>query len=200
MGSISESRLILIYNNPEKSWVDNAIQEAKSSYHIPFACLRALTNLEYAKAAFVEAGIDASRVTIRGRSPTNEMHLQLYQQIDIALDPFPYNGTTTTMESLWMGVPVIAKAGEVHAGRVSASILNGIGHSELVAYDNEDYIAIAKRLSSDKSKLATLRSYLRYEMSKSPLMNARSFTDHLEQCFRNLWRKWCNKQEDNDNS
>lgn len=101
---------VLIYNNPDKTWLDNAIQNTSSSAEIPFAGLRALTNLEYAKRAFNDAGLGADRVMIRGRTPTNEMHLQLYQHIDIALDPFPYNGTTTTMESLWMGVHVIAKA------------------------------------------------------------------------------------------
>jgi len=191
--SVEKSRLVLIYNNPDKTWVNNAIKNAQSSAEIPFACLRALTNLEYAKKAFNNAGLGADRIMIRGRTPTSEMHLQLYQHIDIALDPFPYNGTTTTMESLWMGVPVIAKTGTTHASRVSASLLTTLGLSELTGESDNDYIAAAKHLASDSNKLATLRASLRNMMSRSTLMNAQTFTSNLESVYRTMWKKWCNQ-------
>ena len=92
-------------------------------------------------------GIGAERVELLGHTRTRQEHLALYARVDIALDTFPYNGTTTTCESLWMGVPVIAKEGDSHVSRVSVSLLGAVGLSGLVAATDEDYVALAAFLA-----------------------------------------------------
>ncbi len=189
--TVPHSKLVLIYNNPDKSLVDKAIANAKTSNEIPFASLRALSNLNHAKKAFIKAGLSTDRVMIRERSATDQLHLQLYQHIDIALDPFPYNGTTTTMESLWMGVPVITKQGNSHVSRVSSGILKNIGLTELIAGSDKEYINIAKHLAMNTDRLKTLRKTLRSIMSQSNLMNAKGFTKNLEAMYASIWKDWC---------
>ena len=101
--------------------------------------------------------------------------------MDIALDPFPYNGTTTTCEALWMGVPVIALAGQAHVSRVSVSLLQNMGLGELLADSEDDYVRRAAKLASDADRLTGLRSTMRDRMSKSPLRDEVAF------CAR--WRR-----------
>ena len=115
-------------------------------------------------------------------------HLARYNNIDIALDPFPYNGTTTTCDALWMGVPVIALAGKTHVSRVGVSQLSNIGLPELIAADKDAYVEIAVALANDVPRLAELRSGLRQRMHISPLMDAPRFTRNLEAAFMQMWR------------
>ena len=192
--AVPQSRLILVYNGGSKSWLDNIIHRVRSSAEIPFAALRAMSNLRLARKAFATSGISASRIKILRGSPSSVVHLQNYQKIDIALDPFPYNGTTTTCESLWMGLPVIALEGDTHAQRVSSGILNNVGLGELSARSHEEYLAIARRLSEDKRNLAALRATLRPMMSGSSLMDGREFTANLESAYRSMWEEWSSKQ------
>ncbi len=137
---------------------------------------------------FSAMGIDASRLTLLGWEATPEAHLATYQRVDIALDSFPYNGTTTTCEALWMGVPVVALEGDRHAGRVGASLLGTVGLQELVARDVEDYVQIATRLASDIPAIGRLRAGMRERMRASALMDERGFVHELEQCYLSLWR------------
>ena len=126
--------------------------------------------------------------------PAAEDHLNLYNRIDIGLDTFPYNGTTTTCEALWMGVPVVTLEGDRHAGRVGVSLLNQVGLTELIAKTPEEYVQIAVDLAKDTYKLANLRASLRPRMAASPLCDGKGFTRTLEQAYREMWRKWCNAQ------
>ena len=123
--------------------------------------------------------------------PTYQEHLDLYSRIDICLDTFPYNGTTTTCEALWMGIPVVTLASDRHASRVGLSILNTIGLPQLIAHNSEEYVQKTMRLASDIDKLKSLRSNLRTMMLTSPLTDAGSFVKHLEDCYRDKWRIWC---------
>jgi len=138
---------------------------------------------------FAGAGIDPSRLELIGWEPSPESHLAVYLRVDIALDSFPYNGTTTTCEALWMGVPVVALRGDRHAGRVGASLLETVGLEELVARDGEEYVAIAARLAGDLPRLAQLRSTMRERMRASPLMDERGFARELEDCYLAMWRE-----------
>ena len=104
----------------------------------------------------------------------------MYKNIDIALDTFPYNGTTTTFEALWMGVPVICICGERHASKVGASIMKTLGVNELVAEDQQQYVDIACDLANNLESLSTLRKNLRSRMSQSPLLDGKGFAQKFE--------------------
>jgi predicted O-linked N-acetylglucosamine transferase (SPINDLY family) len=117
-----------------------------------------------------------------------------HHQIDIALDPFPYGGGTTTCDALWMGVPVVTLQGDLAVSRGSASILATIGLPELIAADPAAYIDIALRLAGDPSHRAALRGNLRAQMRRSPLMDAPGFINGLETAYRTMWSHWCASQ------
>jgi len=141
---------------------------------------------------FAEQGIDPDRIKTFPKTNRQFDHLDLYNKVDIALDTFPYNGTTTTCEALWMGVPVIALLGNRHAARVSASLLKTIGLSELVAHSSEDFVKIGADLAQDEERLKTLRYTMRTRMNKSPLQDEKHFASILEQALLKMWEIWCN--------
>ena len=124
-------------------------------------------------------GIEPSRVDLRPACPEFTDHLEVYNQIDVALDPFPYNGTTTTCEALWMGVPVVTLAGTTHAGRVGASILGTVGMRENICEDENAYVQRAANLIADAEALSRHRATLRERLLDSPLCNGPSFADRF---------------------
>jgi protein O-GlcNAc transferase len=140
---------------------------------------------------FEAHGLSRERIEMLGPIAADNEHLRVYQRVDIALDPFPYNGTTTTCEALWMGVPVVTLAGETHAGRVGASLLSTLQLPELIAQDSETYVRIALELARDLKKLETLREGLRERVASSRLTDARTFSRQLEEAYRLMWRTWC---------
>lgn len=148
---------------------------------------------EYYSSIFGEHGISPERLDLICKTPSRNDHLETYSRIDISLDPFPYNGTTTTCEALWMGVPVITLRGNRHAGRVGASILHHLGCPELIAENENEYIELACRLADDTGRLETLRTDLRHRMSQSELMNLPQFTETLENAYREMWTAWCDE-------
>jgi predicted O-linked N-acetylglucosamine transferase (SPINDLY family) len=133
----------------------------------------------------------ASRVVLHDYVDDTQAHLAAYGAIDIALDTFPYCGTTTTCEALWMGVPVVTLAGDRHSARVGASLLTAAGLPELIAHDLEDYVARALALAADAPRRAALRAGMRKRLAASPLMDARGFARSLESAYRDVWRAWC---------
>lgn len=140
---------------------------------------------------FTAAGLDPARLDFLPRTRSINDHLALYARIDIALDPFPYNGTTTTCEALFMGVPVITLAGAMHAGRVGASLLSCVGLKDLIADSGDGYIAIAQRLAADPGRRAELRAGLRPRLLASRLCDAAAFSQRMDRAFRTMWRRWC---------
>jgi predicted O-linked N-acetylglucosamine transferase (SPINDLY family) len=138
-----------------------------------------------------QAGLPDERVEVLGRTPDTASHLALYAGIDVALDTFPYNGTTTTCEALWMGVPVVALAGDRHCGRVSQSLLTAVGHPEWVAADAGAYVALAAALARAPEQLAQLRSRLRAEMQASPLLDQPGQAARFGAALRACWVRWC---------
>lgn len=141
---------------------------------------------------FANHDISPDRVDLLPRIDSPAGHLALYDQIDIALDTFPYNGTTTTCEALWMGVPTITLAGDRHVSRVGASLLNQVGLAELIAETPEQYLYIATGLATQIEKLSALRMSLRQRVGESPLCDAKNFASHVEHAYREMWIKWCN--------
>jgi len=136
-------------------------------------------------------GVAAERIEFMAFEPSVKMHLDLYNRIDIALDTFPYHGTTATCEALWMGVPVITLAGNAHVSRVGVSLLSNAGLPELVAATSGEYVAKAVSLANDMDRLKTLRERLRHMMKNSSLTDQRRFTAYLEQNYHQIWKKWC---------
>lgn len=139
---------------------------------------------------FAAAGVDAIRVELRGTSAHPEM-LRQYGDVDIALDPFPFNGGMTTLESLWMGVPVIALAGDAVVSRQTAAVLSAVGLAEL-AYDSvAAYVEGAVVLARDGERLGMLRRGMRGRLLRSPLIRADQFVANLELLYRRMWEAYC---------
>lgn len=143
---------------------------------------------------FEARGIAASRVDLRRWAVERAEHLAAYSEIDIALDTFPYNGTTTTCEALWMGVPVVTLAGEAHMSRVGATLLGAAGLEDLVATSAEQYVGIATALAGDPARRQMLRSGMRQKLAASPLLDHEGFARELEQQLRAAWTLWCEAQ------
>ncbi len=138
----------------------------------------------------VNAGVAAERVTFTAHLP-RAAYLAKYQEIDIALDPVPSNGHTTSLDALWMGVPVVTLVGKTFVGRAGLCQLMNLGLPELIARTPEEYVRIAAELAKDVPRLAALRSGLRERMRASPLMDAPRFARNVEAAYRAMWRKWC---------
>lgn len=139
---------------------------------------------------FEDAGIAASRVELHG-IVSRETLAELFARVDIALDPFPYAGTTTTCEVLWMGIPVVTLSGKTTASRNGASLVTAVGLEALVAQSADQYLDVAEALARDVDRLAALREKLRGRMRSSRLADGARFTRDLENAFRDMWRTWC---------
>jgi predicted O-linked N-acetylglucosamine transferase (SPINDLY family) len=144
-------------------------------------------------ARFTQLGGDARRVILLAPVDGVADHLAVYGQVDIALDPFPYNGTTTTCEALWMGVPTVTLAGDRHAGRVGASLLTQMSLTDLIASSPDAYVDIAASLAADRDRLSSLRQTLRERMRASSLCDAQRFARKIEATYRAVWQKHCVK-------
>lgn len=135
---------------------------------------------------FARQGIDAGQLILEGPEPRAK-YMAAYQRVDIALDPFPYPGGTTSVESLWMGVPVLTLAGQSFLSRQGVGILMNAGLPEWVADDPDDYLRRAASHAKNLHGLATLRNGLRQQVMASPIMDARRFAVHLESALRGMW-------------
>ncbi len=138
---------------------------------------------------FKERGVDPGRIVFLDRAPGLVPHLETYREVDIALDTFPYNGTTTTCEALWMGVPVVTLTGERHAARVGTSLLHAAGFVAGIARDPDDYVATAVQLAGLPQLLEHLRWRLRHELVASPLMDAAGLARAFEDALSDLARR-----------
>ena len=139
---------------------------------------------------FEKFGIDRDRIATCGwlQPPA---HLEIYKEVDIALDTFPYNGTTTTCQALLMGVPVITMVGKSHMSRVGLSILTRVGLEFFAASTPDEYVAKAVALAAKIDALATIRASMRKRMAASALCNRDRFAETIGQAYRQMWRRWC---------
>jgi len=185
------------FNNPPK--INPPVVEvwAKILDRVPRSRLvlkyKGMNNASIANALaneFASHRIDLQRVECLGWSP-HETLLAEYHRIDLALDPFPYNGGLTTCEALWMGVPVVTCPGETFASRHSLSHLSNVGLTETIARDLDDYVELAVSFASDLPRLAALRSGLRERMAASPLCDGKRFAENLMRVLREIWRNAC---------
>jgi predicted O-linked N-acetylglucosamine transferase (SPINDLY family) len=145
---------------------------------------------DHLRARLAAAGIDPARVEFAGNVPYREV-LASYNRVDVALDTTPYSGTMTTLEALWMGVPVVALAGDRMAARQSAAHLTAAGLADMVARDGDGYVDLARALAADTEGLAGLRAGMRERLQGSAVCDVAGFTRALEGAYRAMWRDWC---------
>ena len=138
---------------------------------------------------FAARGIDSARLRLEGQSSRAD-YLKSYQAVDIALDPFPFPGGTTTVEALWMGVPVLTLPGERFLSRQGAGLLANAGLPDWIATGKDDYVARAIAHAANLEGLALLRGRLRAQVLASPIFDAARFAGHLQEAFRSMWKKW----------
>ena len=137
-------------------------------------------------------GVARERIDMLGKTSKQE-HMAAYGRVDIALDAFPYNGTTTTCDTLWMGIPVITLAGRSHVSRTGVSLLTAVGLESLIANNEDEYVSHAISLAGDLPRLKKMRGELRNMMQHSRLCNGAAFTRELESMYRRVWEDWCKK-------
>ena len=142
---------------------------------------------------FAACGIGADRMILEG-SESRAKYLAAYQRVDIALDPFPYTGGTTSVEGLWMGVPVLTLAGESLLSRQGVGILRNAGLPDWIATGADDYVARAESYASDLQRLSTLRNRLRQQVLASPIFDAPRFARNFEAALYGMWQAWCTQQ------
>lgn len=142
------------------------------------------------KEQFAALGVPAERLQLYGKLPQSEF-LRMFQRADIALDPFPVTGATTTCEALCMGVPLISLAGTRCMSRMGLSILSAAGLQELIAATPEEYVRTALNLAQNLPRLEALHAGLRARVAASPLVDGAKFTRNLERIYREVWTEWC---------
>ena len=143
------------------------------------------------ESLFVDQGISAERLLFEGRSSRTEMY-ESFGAVDIGLDPFPFNGAATTLETLWMGVPVISLRGnDRFVSHMGESLLTTAGLSEFIADSKQDYVSKAVALACDFPRLEELRRRIRPQLLASPLCDAQKFTRNLEEAYREMWVSRC---------
>ncbi|UCF16778.1 MAG: hypothetical protein JSW59_04805, partial [Phycisphaerales bacterium] len=151
---------------------------------------------DYYCGRFEQFGIDRNRVGTCGWKPSVE-HLELYSHVDIALDTYPYTGTMTSLEAMWMGVPLISLYGDSNSyflSRVGLSILTRLDLEYFACPTPDQYVAKATALAQNPEALAKIRASMRFRMANSTLCDARGYAASVEAAYRKMWRKWCNEQ------
>jgi protein O-GlcNAc transferase len=138
--------------------------------------------------------VDPRRIEICHNRPRDEYY-RLVAQADIALDPFPFNGHTTTCDAIWQGVPVVKLEGQMYASRFGSSVLTNVGLDELITHSVDEYVDAAVRLAGDLERLTALREQLRPRMADSPLLDFQGFTRHVEAAYRQMWIDWCTRSQ-----
>ena len=164
---------------------------------IKYSGIDTATNIERLTAMFAAKGINKSRLVLEGQSPHINL-LARYNDVDIALDTFPYSGGLTTYEALWMGVPLITVPGDTFASRHSKSHLTTVGLPELIAKNTDDYIRLAVELAGNAERMAELRTGLRSWMANSPICDGEKFSDNFTAIMRKIWQDWCLTQDVKD--
>jgi predicted O-linked N-acetylglucosamine transferase (SPINDLY family) len=185
------------FNNFSKVTPEVLAAWAEILRRVPDARLLVLAHVtpgleRYVRDAFERERIAGERIALARCCP-HDAYLKLIAGVDIALDPFPFNGHTTTCDCLWQGVPVVSWAGTTYVSRFGSSALMNLGLEELVSGSRDAYVEIAAALAEDRSQLVHLRKELRGRMLRSPILDAQAFTRELEAAYRETWTRWCAK-------
>jgi protein O-GlcNAc transferase len=153
-------------------------------------CVPSVETEQRVRKVFERAGIAGERLTMHRRL-AKEPYWRSFQEVDIALDPFPYTGATTTLDALWMGLPVVSLAGDRCASRAGVSLLSSAGRPQWIAGDAGRYLEIARDLAADLPRLAAIRRELQEWLPRSPLADGQRFARNMESLYRLAWRNWC---------
>lgn len=191
------------YNNMNKLgsesialWSDLLKRVPRSRIIIKHSTLRVLNNRQALLSRFAMHGIQAWRVDLRETTPGTAAHLRTYGDIDIALDPLAYNGTTTSCDALFMGVPILTLPGRTHASRVTASLLHRLGMDGWIARDREDFLETGSLVAQNPVMLEELRKNQRRRFLESPLGNGSILAADLEDAYREMWERYCSHGEE----
>jgi len=176
-------------DNVLKGWAEILLQVTDARLFIEIDGIQEDSFKASVESRMKAQGMPMGRVILEPRKRENQF--ALYNKVDIALDPFPANGGTTSMDTLWMGVPFVTLAGRHYIGRMGKSILTNAGLPELIAQSSEEYVSIAVNLAKDKDRLRRIRHNLRDRFSNSPAMDAPAFTKDMEEAYRGMWKKYC---------
>jgi predicted O-linked N-acetylglucosamine transferase (SPINDLY family) len=150
--------------------------------------------LQRVEQTLLKMGMERERFDLIPHQKSREDHFRSFGMLDIALDTFPYTGTTGSCETLYNGVPIVTLAGKTHVSRVGASLLHSVGLDNLVAETDEDYVRIAVELANDPFRLTDIRANLRQRMMESPLMDGPAYARDVEDAYRIMWRHWCGQR------
>ncbi len=187
----SFNHLSKVTNAVISAWSQILLRLPGSRMVLKHISLQDPSNQDRYLSLFESCGVARDRITLLSWSDSVRDHLACYAAVDIALDTFPYNGTTTTCEALWMGVPVITVAGQEHVSRVGVSLLKNAGLENLVAVDVDIYIERAVELAAGNKQLAALRASLRSRIRNSGLCDQQAMALALGQAYRNIWLHYC---------
>jgi predicted O-linked N-acetylglucosamine transferase (SPINDLY family) len=141
-----------------------------------------------------EEGITANRIKLVGESD-RAGHFTAYREIDIALDPFPHGGGMTTLDALWMGVPVVTWPGRSISSRLAAASLTALGLNDFIADDVQKYVELAVAKAADLDGLSRLRASLRERVANSAFGDCARYTRSVEDAYRKMWQRWCAGQK-----
>jgi predicted O-linked N-acetylglucosamine transferase (SPINDLY family) len=187
------------FNNPSKVtppvvalWAEILRRVSGSRLVLKYRGFDAPGTQQRYRALFAAEGVEPARLEFQGSQPHLRM-LEQYQRIDLALDPWPFQGGMTTCEGMWMGVPAVSCLGETFASRHALSFLSHVGLAELVAQDHAGYVELAVELAGDLPRLAALRGELRGRMARSPICDAARTAADLMRLLRGAWREWAER-------
>ena len=186
----SFNNLSKINDNVINLWSEILKRVENSKLFLKTKELNNLKMVENIRKKFQKNGIGAEKIITEGRSKTREEMLKKYNQVDIALDPFPYSGITTSLEANWMGVPLLTKKGNNFYSRIGTSINKNLGMEDWIANNEKDYISKAISKASDLKKLLQIKKKLRNKFLKSPLSNAKQFAKNFENCLNLMWKTY----------
>jgi len=190
----SFNNLSKINDNVIDVWSEILKRVENSKLFLKAKQLDNLKMVENIRKKFQKNGINAEKIITEGRSKTREEMLKKYNQIDIALDPFPYSGVTTSFESVWMGVPLLTKKGSNFYSRIGVSINKNLSMDDWIANNEKDYISKAISKVSDLEKLFQIKKELRNKFLKSPLSNTKQYAKHFENFLNLIWKTYLEKK------
>jgi len=186
----SFNNLSKINDNVINLWSEILKKVENSKLFLKAKQLDNLIIVENLKKKFQKNGINTEKIITEGRSKTRKEMLKKYNQIDIALDPFPYSGITTSLEANWMGVPLLTKKGNNFYSRIGTSINKNLDMEDWIANNEKDYISKAISKASDLEKLLQIKKKLRNKFLKSPLSNTKQFAKNFENCLNLMWKTY----------